>query len=233
MSVFLSCEQGGHLMPPELSCRGDLTLPSALVDPAWGIAGELSQLLGVTLIRNEFASTLIDVRRSTHHRDLFGKKTRNWSQEDRQLLLDEIYAPYREKIRKTISEKLSQNAYVVHLSVQTFGFRSKSGKVRRTDVGLSYDPARDDEVDFCLDWIDEMYETAAMLKVRRNYPRRGTHDSLTKAMRTEFQNQPYLGIELMLGRAWTRRKVALRTEAIQGMATALRYLVNDATSRAA
>ncbi|KAA1257841.1 N-formylglutamate amidohydrolase [Rubripirellula obstinata] len=226
MSVLLSCEQGGQSIPPELSFREDLEIPAVCHDPASEVAGELSRLLRVPLIQNKHASSLIDVRLSSHHRDLFGKQTRKWKPDDRQRLLDTIYFPYREKVRSAISHQLSRQPYVVHLSVQTFGLRSKSGKIRRTDVGLSYDPSHDDEVDFCLDLIDEMYDAAPMLRVRRNYPRRGSSDSITKSMRSEFRNQPYIGIELMLNRAWSERKTALRAEAIRGITLAISQIVN-------
>ena len=128
---------------------------------------------------------------------------------------------------------LAKHPYVIHLSIQTFDLRSKKGKLRRTDVGLLYDPAREDDVDFCLDWIDEMYDEAPMLKVRRNYPGRGTNDSLTKAMRAEFADAPYLGIEVWLNRSWAARDVSLRTEALQGMAWALRSTTGAVVTDAA
>ena len=81
--------------------------------------------------------------------------------------------------------------------------------------------ALEDEVDFCLDWIDDLYEIAPMLRVRRNYPRRGTQDSITRAMRTEFSNQPYVGIELALNRAWASRPLKIRDEAIDGLSDSL------------
>ena len=72
--------------------------------------------------------------------------------------------------------------YVVHLSIGTFDLLSKKGKLQRADIGLLYDPAVDEEVDLCIDWFNSMYDDVPMLRVRRNYPRRGTADNITKAM---------------------------------------------------
>jgi hypothetical protein len=54
-----------------------------------------------------------------------------------------------------------------------------------------------------------------MLRLRRDYRRRGTTDSISKAMRGEFSAN-YLGIEVLLNRALAARPVAIRDEAIDG-----------------
>ena len=127
---------------------------------------------------------------------------------------------------------LLRSSHVVHLSVRTFDLRFR-GKTRRADAGLLYDPARADEVDICLDWIDEMYDAVPMLRVRRNYPRRGTSDSITKAMRAEFADQNYIGIELLLNRAWAGRKLAVRDQVIDGICWALQAITETSQSKAA
>lgn len=120
----------------------------------------------------------------------------------------------------------------IHLSVRTFDWLCK-GKPRRADLGLLYDPANRDELDFCLDWMDELYDEAAMLRVRRNYPRRGTTDSLTKSMRAEFAGLPYLGIEVHANRAWVGRDVPMRDLAIDGIVWSLRTITDDVATEAA
>lgn len=100
-------------------------------------------------------------------------------------------------------------------------------------MGLLYDPGRQDEVDLCLDWIDEMYDEAPNLKVRRNYPGRGTNDSLTRTMRSEFEPMPYLGIEVWVNQAWASRPSLRRDEAIDGVAWALHNITEHVGSKAA
>ena len=180
----------------------------------------LAESLGAPLIENEYSLDCVDVTRSIHHRQLFSSSSRQLDAMQRAKVLDQIYYPYRERVRSAIAMGLRQSPILIHLSVRTFAASSK-GHMRRTDVGLLYDPCREDEVDFCLDWIDDLYEIAPMLRVRRNYPRRGTQDSITRAMRAEFSNQPYIGIELALNRAWASRPLKIRDEAIDGLSDSL------------
>ncbi|MGB7326924.1 MAG: N-formylglutamate amidohydrolase [Rubripirellula sp.] len=248
MCLLISCEGGGDAVPAAL-IRTDRDLrtdspspkhdaPGRLPDRLPGdgaalyVAKRLANGFDAPLIANRYSSQLIDVGRSLHHRELFPKLTRQWSPDDRQSLIDQIYLPYRDRIRRAIAGGLLRYSYVIHLSVRTFDLRSH-GKVRRTDVGMLYDPSNNDEVDLCLDWIDELYDEAEMLKVRRNYPRRGTTDSITKAMRSEFAGTQYLGIELMLNRAWASRDVSLRDQAIDGLIWSLKTITDGVNAEAA
>ncbi len=242
MCLLISCEAGGNAVPAALiptPGEGDSRsvvdrLPGRL--PGDGaaryVAERMARGFDAPLIANLYSPDLIDVSRSLHHRELFPKLTRGWSPDDRQLLVDQIYLPYRDRVRRAVAGGLLRYSYVIHLSVRTFELRSK-GKARRADVGLLYDPSSRDEVDLCLDWIDELYDEADMLKIRRNYPRRGTADCITKAMRVEFAGTQYLGIELMLNRAWVAREVSLRDEAIDGLIWSLRAITDAAVTQAA
>src|SRR5690606_34405220 len=129
---------------------------------------------------------------------------------------------------------LLQNwTYVVHLSVRTFDAKTRDGRWRRGDVGLLYDPSRQDEVDWCLDLLDELYVTAPELKVRRNHPGRGTNDSLTKSLRSQYSAEVYLGIELVLNRAWMGRSVVRRDRTLDLMGDAISELTGELIERAA
>jgi predicted N-formylglutamate amidohydrolase len=274
MSVLISCEVGGQSVPsqwPALRISNDratndrVTLskrsnqsgrrsknPSSAKAPigtdttATYVAERMADYLQAPLISNDYASELVDVRRSLHHRQLFSKTTRNWSAGDRQQLIDTIYTPYRNRLRTKLGKMLSRSQYVIHLSVESFPLKpspltsspkkSTSGKgknIRRADMGLLYDPAAADEVDLCLDWIDEMYDEIEMLRVRRNYPQRGTRDSITKAMRSEFAGQNYIGIEMMVNQAWAGREIAIRDEVIDGICWTLETVLEIPQSQAA
>ena len=106
-------------------------------------------------------------------------------------------------------------------------------KRRRADVGLLYDPSAVDEVDLCIDWLEEMYFEVEYLRVRRNYPRRGTTDSLVKSMRAEFSGEYYLGVEILLNRAWAGREIAIRDEAIDQMCETLQAVMQINQTEAA
>lgn len=254
MSVLISCEVGGTCMaasPAEGSGDGSTegasstvtaprrrksaakTIPTVECDaPALYVARRMSRQLTAPLIVNEYSMALIDVTRSLHHRALFPPGTRSWPADDRQRLIDQIHAPYRQQIRAGIESLFSTQSYVIHLSIRSFPLR-QSGKIRRTDTGLLYDPSRDEEVDLCLDWIDEMYDVIPMLRVRRNYPRRGTTDSITRSMRSEFSDLSYLGVEVLVNRAWAGRPLAIRDETIDQMCVCLQRVIAWPQSEAA
>jgi len=120
-----------------------------------------------------------------------------------------------------LSQMFQRFPFVVHLSIRTFDLLGPKKQPRRADIGLLYDPTYTDEADLCADWTEDLYFEADMIKVRRNYPRRGTTDSLTKAMRAEFADQEYLGVELLLNRAWAGRAIQIRDIAIDQLSDTL------------
>ena len=196
------------------------------------MADRLASLLQMPCLKNRYRHDLIDVTRSLHHRKLFGESTGHWPKRRKQQLIDVAYQPYRDSVRAAVEKVLQQFTFAVHLSVRSFDLRA-GDKLRRTDVGLLYDPARVEESALCQDWIDELYYDFPNLRVRRNYPRRGTIDSLTKAMRGQFPPDQYLGIEVWMNRAWAARNVRLRDEALERFANALRVTIGIPTSEAA
>jgi predicted N-formylglutamate amidohydrolase len=232
--MVISCEAGGDGVPETLlAARGGTgsrrwTLPDGgstqlSSDQFARYAAErMAGQLAARLIINPYSMDLIDVTRSLRHRQLFPAATRCWPEEQRRQLIELVYAPYRSRLQGAIRSLLQCRTCVIHLSVRTFPPRS-NGSLLRADVGLSYDTSAGDEVDMCLDWIDEMYDFLPMLRVRRNYPRRGTADNITRAMRKEFGGQ-YMGVEVMLNRAWVSRPLAIRHEVIDGICRALRTI---------
>ena len=209
-------------LPATLSCD----------EPAAYVARRLAGKLQVPLLLNRYSPDLIDVSHSLHHRSLFPKQTRVWSSEQRQQLIETVYEPYRASVRQGIQAGLDRSGYLIHLSISTFDIQKKK-KIQRADAGLLYDPACEHEVDLCLDLVDELYEEVPMLRVRRNYPGRGTTDRLTKTMRAEFANENYFGVELMLNRAWVGRPLPIRDEVIDGIAWTLQLVAELEQSEAA
>jgi len=252
MRVLISCETGGEAVPAQFVAKQPCSrqtskttatgkrvllpgqLPAALRCDASAkyVVERMAKQLHAPLISNRYSRDLIDVTRSPSHPQLFSSLTRNWPGEDRRRLIDSIYLPYRERLRSELKKVLVRSCYVVHLSVGTFELRNQTGKFQRADIGLLYDPAVDDEVDLCLDWYNKMYDDLPMLRVRRNYPRRGTTNSITKTMRGEFSAK-YLGVEVLFNRAWAARPVAIRDEAIDGICGALTAIRDVRHSEAA
>ncbi|EMI41027.1 N-formylglutamate amidohydrolase [Rhodopirellula sp. SWK7] len=196
-------------------------------------ARRLAYRSGAMLVCNEYRGDLIDVGHSLHHRELYPAAVRALPQSTRDAIVEEIYVPYRNQVERAILHLLTGWSYVVHLSVRTYDAKTSQGKWRRGDVGLLYDPSHPDEVDWCLDLIEELYAISPDLKVRRNHPGRGTNDSLTKAMRGLFSQEVYLGIELVLNRAWMARPVIRRELVLDKIGDAIGSLTAEPAARAA
>ncbi|GAA4469238.1 hypothetical protein GCM10023156_60970 [Novipirellula rosea] len=196
------------------------------------VARRMAALLQSPLIENKYAAALIDVTRSSRHRSVMPPEVRRWPTEDRNRLIQEVHAGYRNRVRNAIEQHSRRHGFTLHVSVRSFA-SSSEGRQRRTDIGLLYDPSREDEMAFCLDWIDEMYESAPMIRVRRNYPRRGTTESLVTAMRSHFSAEHYVGVELLLNRAWAGRRVGLRDQAIEGICRSLDQVLDFQSADAA
>ena len=217
----------------EKESRGGVSLSRWLGDrAARDTARRISERLECPITENPYSPLLLDVSRSPRHRQLFSSVTRHWSQASRSRLINEVHTPYRQSVRQQVSRLLVRFPYVVHLSIRTFASVNR-GVRRRADIGLGYDPQHPFEADFCLDWIDELYDAFPMLRVRRNYPHRGTVDSITKAMRCHFAGMNYLGIDVQLNQAWAARPVAIRDQVLDAAAESLGTITRMYQSEAA
>ncbi|MCC9640828.1 N-formylglutamate amidohydrolase [Rhodopirellula sp. JC740] len=219
--------------PPAQPARRDRLEIPRLDREAGFAARAIAEAVDCDLIANPYRADLVDVGRSIHHRNLFRPEVRCLPTATRKAILAAVRTPYRDAIRRRLSDLLLRFPYVVHLSIRTFAARTKSGGWQRGDVGLLYDPSRGDELDWCLDLSDELYFAMPDLKVRRNHPGRGTNDSLTKAMRKHFSDVHYLGIEVVLNRAWVARPVRKRREVLRTIGNAIREVTPEATPQAA
>jgi len=103
-------------------------------------------------------------------------------------------------VEAVIKSALRTHARVVHVGVHTFT-PTLNGKKRTADVGLLFDPARKAEVDFCEVWLHALHWEAPLLRVKKNYPYKGTSDGLTTALREKFAASRYVGIELEVNQA--------------------------------
>lgn len=111
---------------------------------------------------------------------------------------------YREKIEEFVAKNANadkkgtksaaSNAAVVHLGIHSFT-PALNGKVRNADIGILYDPARPLERKYAQVIKDEIKRLYPHMKVRFNYPYKGTSDGLTTTLRKKFGPR-YVGIEI-------------------------------------
>lgn len=108
---------------------------------------------------------------------------------------------YREKIKKFVAKNIGSlrqaqrpEAAIVHLGIHSFT-PVLNGQTRNTDIGILYDPSRPVERKYAQVIKKEINRLYPHMKVRFNYPYKGTSDGLTTTLRKKFGPR-YVGIEI-------------------------------------
>ncbi len=198
MKLILTCEHACREIPAKyryLFEGAELVLNSHRgYDP--GALDIFRNLQGLTYYSKTYNWTrlLVEPNRSLHHPQLFSEFTQNLSEEEKNKLLKKYYYPYRISVEKKIAETILAGQEVIHLSVHTFTPVLK-GQERKADVGLLFDPKNAGEKEFCKTYKKALLAHDPQLRVRYNYPYRGTADGFTTFLRKRFP-QHYLGIEI-------------------------------------
>ncbi len=197
--LLISCEHGGNSIPvayqPMFTGQDALIASHRGYDPG---ALELARLAAdrfqAPLLAATTSRLLVDLNRSRGSRSLFSEISGKLAPEEREQLLAEYYAPYRDNAENTVRRLINAGHSVLHLACHTFT-PVLGGRVRTMDVGLLYDPANVAERRLCICWQKEMAGHFPAYVVRRNAPYRGVSDCLATALRVLFPRR-YLGIEL-------------------------------------
>lgn len=206
LSLLITCEHGGNRVPPRYRplFKGHAALLASHRgwDPgARVMAQELAAALGAPLYVSTTSRLLVDLNRSPGHPRLYSEATRAVPPETRREILAAHYLPYRNRIETHIANEVARGRRVVHIAAHSFT-PVLHGEVRNADIGLLYDPARRGERSLCLVWQAALRQMSPALRVRRNYPYRGTSDGLTAHLRKRFGDREYAGIELEINQQW-------------------------------
>ena len=232
MKCIISCEHASNRVPPRFSHVFEgrekiLSSHQAYDAGAAGVARRLGRHCSSSVHLGSISRLLIDLNRSLFNRkSLYTSYSRKLPQDERQLLLHKYYQPFREKVTEEIGRSISRERPVLHISLHSFS-PVKSGKVRKADIGLLYDPARRTEKHICRFLAGLLKEKAVSLRVRRNYPYLGKTDGFTAFLRGKYPGKMYAGIEIELNQALlssgkeNKRKV--EDIMAEGIRTILRY----------
>lgn len=139
-----------------------------------------------------YSRLLIEPNRSLHHNHLFSPFTAALSRTEKNELIGRYYQPYRNQIEAFIKSYIKQGVF--HVSLHTFTPRL-GNQNRDSEIGILFDPKRQGEKDLALLLKQKIKETNAQVKVRYNYPYRGTADGFTTYLRKVFPEN-YIGFEL-------------------------------------
>lgn len=152
----------------------------------------------------KFSRLFIDLNRTITNKSAFSDYLRDNTKAKAQATA--YWTEYRTAIEKFVesalkpgSPNLSKQAAkaapsVVHMGIHSFT-PELNGKVRNTDIGILYDPRRPQERAYANVIKAEIKRLYPAMKVRFNYPYKGTTDGLTTTLRKKFSAR-YVGIEI-------------------------------------
>jgi predicted N-formylglutamate amidohydrolase len=203
--LIVTCEHGGSEVPERyrhlFRGAGDLLATHR----GWDIgilplARRFASELDSPLHAAEVTRLLVDLNRSPGNRTLFSEFTAPLPPAQKNEILELYYHPYRREVEERVALEVAAGRTVLHLSIHSFTPELR-GKVRHADLGLLYDPSRPPESEFCRRWQSAIRAAALDLRVRLNYPYRGTSDSLVSFLHRRHPPESYLGIELEVNQA--------------------------------
>ena len=229
--VILTCEHASNRVPKRWAraFRGKesvLRTHRGYDLGAEDVAVRLARLLDAPLLVGTASRLVVDLNRSPSHPRLFSEFTRSLPGSERALILRQVYAPHRAAVERAVRLSGSRGVTVVHVAIHSF--TPVLNGVRRTaDVGLLFDPARARESLLCRAWRAALRDANGTLRVRLNYPYRGTSDGLTTALRRTHDGASYLGVEVELGNEWIRTPQGAR-EAAELLGATLPHVIERA-----
>jgi predicted N-formylglutamate amidohydrolase len=232
-TVIVTCEHGGNSVPARYSRlfwgRKKLLESHRGYDAgALELARKLSSSLGCQLYFSTVTRLLVDLNRSPDNPRRYSEITRTLDSETKENITLIHYFPYRESVEAAVTGFVNSGAKVLHISVHSFVPVLK-GRERDADIGLLYDPGRKREARFCAGWQRALLSIDGSLRVRRNYPYRGTSDGLTAYLRDNFGDDQYIGTELEVNQRYPRGERAVWLKLMRNIVSSLGDVLSDRT----
>lgn len=241
MGYLVTCEHGSNLVPPSLASYFNVHESDSRFICMDGfdvgakqVARHFATRLHCATVEAKYSPAVIDCNRPPTRRLLFSGPASQIPITDRQILVKEVLVAHQNRVRALIDHHHRCGQQTIHLAIHSFapfepGTSPETGNgrcdaARRTDLGLLYDPARPLERDLCAHWSESLFDRLPMIRVRRNYPMRGTREGLTRLLRREYSADSYLGIELQMNQAWCARELSISRHVLDGIVDSLTEL---------
>jgi predicted N-formylglutamate amidohydrolase len=211
---LFTCEHGGNRIPRRyarsFSDAGGVLASHVGFDlGALDLARRLAHRFDVPLAAATVSRLLVDLNRSPGHPRLFSAYVARLPADEKRRIIERFHRPHRNRVEDRVRRWIEKGEPVLHLAVHSF-VAELNGATRRADVGLLYDPTRRGERRLCRSWVEVLREDAPSLRVRLNYPYRGTADGLTTFLRRRFSPGQYWGIELEVNQKHLEATAATR-----------------------
>jgi len=212
----ITCEHAGNTVPQTYAYlfhgKEEILQSHRGWDPgAAHVAALLSKELSAPFYICETTRLLVEPNRSLHSDSLFSEFSQSLTDEQKNLVLQEYYHPHRSAVEKYIRESAE---VILHLSIHTFT-PSWNGIERGVDLGLLFDPDRTSEKKFCEVYRSRLRQSLPAMNIEFNEPYKGIDDGFTTYLRTQFDDDRYLGIEIEINQKF------VGTEMLNGIAKEL------------
>ena len=154
----------------------------------------------------KFSRLFVDLNRTITNKSIFSEYYGTLEARDKSLAAKAkaeataYWKEYRENVEKFVAKNIgagkkgAEGTAIVHLGIHSFT-PALNGKVRNADIGILYDPARPQERAYANVIRDEIKRLYPHMKVRFNYPYKGSSDGLTTSLRKKYGPR-YVGIEI-------------------------------------
>jgi len=164
----------------------------------------------------KFSRLFVDLNRTITNKSVFSEYHETLRANDKSVAektkaqATAYWMEYRKTIEKFVESALKSKKRtaksepsIVHLGIHSFT-PELNGKVRNADIGILYDPARPQECAYAQVIKDEIKRLYPTMKVRFNYPYKGSSDGLTTTLRKKFGPR-YVGIEIEINQKFFQR----------------------------
>ena len=227
--LVVSCEHGGREVP--LTYASAFAGHEALLgshrgwDPgALQLGRQVAEAFGAPLFASTTTRLLIDLNRSIGHRQLYSEISRPLTRALRHEIVARHYRPHRDAVEGEVARRIAAGEPVIHVASHSFT-PVWGGVARRADVAWLYDPRRGREVALSQRWMAQLAQRAPGLRLRRNDPYQGRGDGLASLLRSRYDGDAYLGIELEVNQRFVAQGgapwAALRADLVASLAAAL------------
>lgn len=198
--VVLSCEHGGHEVPPAYAhlfkgADGVLSSHRGWDIGALGVAQRFGCVTSYALVACTFTRLLVEPNRSPDSGRLYSKYTQDLDDQTKAAILHEYYERHRGSVERQVSDAIAAGHRVLHVGVHSCA-DELDGHIRELEVSLLFDPDRPSEDIVCQAWNTELALLEPTWRLPFNEPYKGTDDGLTTWLRSRFPSDAYAGVEV-------------------------------------
>jgi predicted N-formylglutamate amidohydrolase len=161
------------------------------------LARALAVQLGAPILEGRVTRLLVDLNRSATHPRVFSEFSRSLSEAQHRELMGEYWQPHWQDYAEMVTRLPGR---VLHVACHSFT-PVLDGVERSAEIGLLYDPTRSPERDWCQALRSAINSELPALRVRMNYPYRGTSNGLGQQHRRQFGEDKLVTMELEVNSA--------------------------------